>query len=269
MCVRALKIGAALIAAACLVALLLYSCSRETDAKIAVLMYHHIAENGDDSVTVSKNKLFEDLSYISENGFETVSIDELTDFVFGNGKLPKRAVMIVFDDGYRSNYTLAYPMLDNFGMKAAISVIGKRMGGGEEPLPHISWDEALEMERSGLVTVISHSYNMHSGADGSRFAVSALEGEGLAAFAEAFKADCKQMNSLIRSNLGHKPSAFAYPHGIWNDTAEKVLSDLGISVTFTTEAGINTVKKGCPETLRLLKRYNINESVDISKILER
>ena len=71
------------------------------------------------------------------------------------------------DDGYRSNYTKAYPVLKEKNMKALISIIGWSVGretmpGGIIPInPHCSWAELKEMQDSGLVEIGNHTYDMH------------------------------------------------------------------------------------------------------------
>ncbi len=268
--VSALVLGAVIFALIFFAVMFLWY--KHTDSiEVIVLMYHHVSNVGDDSVTVSQKKLEADFSYIAASGYNTVSVGDLISFVDGKSSLPERVLCVVFDDGYESNYTLAFPLLQKYGIKAAVSVIGSSVGKCIGALPHFNWQNAADMEASGLVTVISHTYDMHmdyeNGIQPYRPTAVPLIGENPKEFASVFRADYKQMTALMRSHLGHAPTAFAYPHGVWSETSEAVLSELEVQVTFISEAGMNTVVRGDPETLRLMKRYNINETVDIAEIL--
>jgi biofilm PGA synthesis lipoprotein PgaB len=87
--------------------------------------------------------------------------------------LPDRAVLITFDDGYRSLYTRVYPLLLAYKIPVVVALVGSWMEGqkretvrlGDNLVPGtdalISWDQAREMARSGLVEFASHSYDLH------------------------------------------------------------------------------------------------------------
>ena len=99
-----------------------------TDDKVElpIIMYHSIlrdtARAGD--YVVSPDALASDLDYLKSNGYETVTISDLIRYVDGLADLPKKPVMITFDDGHFNNYLYAYPLLKERNMTAVISVIG-------------------------------------------------------------------------------------------------------------------------------------------------
>lgn len=73
--------------------------------------------------------------------------------------LPQKAVLLTFDDGYVSNFTLALPLLREYGAKAAVSLITARIDEGTSGF--LSWDECREMAKSGLVEFASHTHDHH------------------------------------------------------------------------------------------------------------
>jgi len=82
--------------------------------------------------------------------------------------LPEKPILITFDDGYRSNYDLVYPILQEYGVKACISIIVLMP---DLPTDNFcTWGQLREMTASGLVEIGSHSYRLHNlGGDGGNF----------------------------------------------------------------------------------------------------
>ena len=83
----------------------------------------------------------------------------------------KKPVVITFDDGYLSNYQYAYPILKETGMVATIFVIGATVGNTEHykntnyPItPHFTFQQGAEMVASGIISIQSHTYDMHQWA---------------------------------------------------------------------------------------------------------
>ena len=111
------------------------------NTRLYVLMYHHIIPEGGkyNSWMVTDVRLREDLEWLSGHGYVTVLPSQLA----AGEPLPERAVMLTFDDGYRSNYDLAYPLLQKYQAKAAIAVMvfmPDNWAGG-----FLSWDMCREM----------------------------------------------------------------------------------------------------------------------------
>ena len=184
----------------------------------------------------------------------------------------------MFDDGYLSNYSLAFPVLFKHGAKATVCVIGSAVGHDRykdthrEIIPHFSWEQAGEMTSTGLVSIGSHTFDMHmhpeyEGGAVREYAVP-MSGESESDFEAAFRLDCERMSRLMTEKLGQQPLVFAYPHGVWDEISEQVLKEYGYRVTLTTEAGFNTVSVGNADCLYLLKRYSMNDSTDILDIIE-
>lgn len=91
------------------------------DLRLPVLMYHHVVYDWQEcnEMTVTAGRLERDLQWLAESGYEAVLPRELAE----GAPLPEKPVLITFDDGYRSNYELAYPLLQKYHTKAAIAVM--------------------------------------------------------------------------------------------------------------------------------------------------
>ena len=225
--------------------------------EVPVLLYHHIASQGD--YTVTPEKFRSDIKELLEAGYNPIFIDELYDYASGTGDLPDKPVLITFDDGYDSNWKYAFPILKEYNVKANIFVIGWSVGqaiskdGKTAIFPHFSWNKAKDMEDSGLVRICSHSYDMHDSG------VRKKDGVSYSEYIDQFKGDINKLGELIKSNLGHQCIAFAYPYGDYTYLADKLLEEMGYYATFTTVPGISTVVQGDLSSIRLMDRITMDQ----------
>lgn len=132
-------------------------------AKVAIFCYHEV-DRPNDAFAVSSGRLEAHLKYLKKEGYHFVTLNEYLAYTDGKLKLPDKSVMITFDDGYRSFYTKVYPLLKKYDVPAMLAIVTSWTDG--EGLPTdvravATWDELKEMEKSGLVTVVSHSHALH------------------------------------------------------------------------------------------------------------
>ena len=245
--------------------------------ELPVLIYHHFVEPGEptDAMKVTIDSFEAQIKALSENGYGAVDMLDLIAYVENGIELPEKPVLITFDDGYRSNITLAAPVLRKYGMKATVFVVGVSVGAdtykdtGVAITPHFTWEEALEY--SDVINLQSHTYDLHRSqeldGDKYRFAAVPAPGEDDAAYVKLFSEDIIKLKSELESNMGTELVAFAYPHGATHDIAEVVLSENGIYATFGTEEGYNTIVKGLPQSLRALKRFSVYSSTTPESLL--
>ena len=249
----------------------------ELTAKVPVLMYHHLTDGEQNSATITPALFREHMQALSDAGYQTVSLAELRAYVYEGAGLPDKPVLLTFDDGYESNYELAFPVLKEFGMKAAIFVIGSSVGKdtykdtGEPIHPHFSAAQAQEMTDSGLIEIQSHTYDMHQSATlepgVARESVEPLEGETEADFIAAMRDDFGKNRALIADMTGSAPFALAYPKGVYSELTQAVAVEEGIVVTLTSDPGVNTLVRGLPQSLLALRRNGVNEDVSVEQLL--
>src|SRR5437764_13161913 len=93
----------------------------KTTSTLRVLMYHKISDNGyNDYLTVPSTALEAQFKYLLQQGYSPVSFSDLVKHVRCGKTLPPKPVLITFDDGYRDNYAIMYPLLKKYGIKANI-----------------------------------------------------------------------------------------------------------------------------------------------------
>lgn len=250
-------------------------------ASVPVLMYHHIDEEGNDDVNISSELFEAQMAALAEEGYTAVFPDDLAAYVYEGKALPDKPVVITFDDGYLSNYEYAWPILEKYGMKATIFVIGSTIGNTEHykdtdyPItPHFSYEQGAEMVASGVISIQSHTYDMHQWApyedsDQPRENILALEGESEEDYRSLLSADCQKIRQVIQEGMGEASvHVMAYPSGQFDTLSQVTLLENGFDITFTTQVGSNTLIKGQPQSLLGLHRYNMNESVSVEQMLE-
>ena len=208
-----------------------------------VLMYHDVV--ADDAPcgpwSITESRFREDLQWLTDNGYAAMSVSELA----AGAALPKRAVLITFDDGYASNCTLALPVLREFGMKAVVSLIAGYIDAGKPGF--LTWDQCREMADSGFFEFGSHTYDCHSGG------IARTEGETQLQYGARVFADLQKSIDRIERELDRPVQYFAYPHGKQDPWSLDFLNE-HFAVTVTSERGVGDVSGGVHQ----LPRYNIN-----------
>ena len=99
---------------------------------INVLMYHHFDDTTNLGAVVAKDEFKKQIKYLKDNGYNTITVQELIDYKNGKIDLPEKPVLITSDDGYLSNYEFMYPILKENNMKATIFVIGDNIDNADE-----------------------------------------------------------------------------------------------------------------------------------------
>jgi len=182
---------------------------------IPVLNYHSIGPAKLNPWVVSTNRLNMDMKYLKENGFKSLSTDEFYDFMVKNKPVPKKSVLITFDDGYEDNYTNAFPILKKYNFKATIFVITDFVDKGKQFLTSA---QLKEMHRNGI-DIESHT-NLH-------------EKLGTCTYATQLKT-LKISKEYIEKTLHKSVRYLAYPQGNYNLYTLKALNAAGYKMAFTT-----------------------------------
>lgn len=242
-------------------------------AQVPVLMYHHLSDSN-----LTPERFEEQIAALAGAGYTSVTFDSLRNYVERGEELPENPIVITFDDGYLSNMELAFPILQQYGMKATIFPIGCSVGKvtykdtGVAMTPHFSVAQAQEMAASGVISFGSHGYDLHEveGRDPAPIRQGLLqrEDESEEEYAAFLREDCRKFNALMEPVLGGPAEVLAYPYGLYSTLGKIVLREMGICATVTTQPGTNTIIKGIPQSLFDLKRYNVDGAVTAEKLLE-
>lgn len=234
--------------------------SREAPISLPVIMYHSVCEKTPADYIVSPEQLDADLEWLKGHGFTAVSAQQLIAYTNGKGELPKKPVLITFDDGFYNNLSLALPLLEKYDMCAVVSIVGRYTDDYAPADPHadgysyLTWDDIAELAASGRIEIGSHTYDMHSNS-GGRQGCAKLSDETADEYAAILGADTGLLRTELIQHCGIAPAVFAYPFGALSRESLPVLRDSGILMTLTCREGMNLITRD-PDCLYGIFRYN-------------
>lgn len=255
----------------------------DRDYGAVVLMYHHIVEDDDfaggqyagNNAIISLGQFAEEMAYLAAHDYKTFTMSEAAGMLYNKLPFPEKSVIITFDDGYESNYLLAYPLLKKYDLKATVAAVVvstvQAEAGATQNIPHLTFAEMKEMQDSGLVEIGSHSYNGHgmivTDANGSqgKFFVSRMylaeEGrkETAAEYIERITQDLRRSKDVLESELGAPVNYFAYPYGVVDSDVINALNQNDFLVAVTTAAG--SINKNS-DPFRLNRR-NVDQNIGV------
>lgn len=226
---------------------------------LPIIMYHSVSPGTVNKDSITPREFENDLKYLKENGYESITMRELTDYIDGAGELPEKPVVLSFDDGYYNNYKYVYPLLQEYDTRIVMSVIVNSIDQfTEKPtqndgFTHITWYQLNEMLDSGYVEIQNHSYNLHKMGK-SRAGCAQGKSESLEDYNKVLSEDALKAQSRIYEMTGNMPSTFAYPYGKYNDNTVDIIKSLGFKATFSCDYGINLINKEGETDLFNMKR---------------
>jgi len=242
--------------------------------ELLILDYHQVLANEADmekaiaageenclSVGVFK----EDIRWLSEEGYAFILPSDLKKAVQGLEELPEKAVMLTFDHGYESFYTVVWPQLRELGAKGAVGVIGSEADHYSGSIPKevadakLNWNQIRQMVRSDAVEIISMGYDLAiDAAEWMQTAERDAEKKGVFGKfsdlfsllkpdisgkepvirqedADLYKAalydDLLTMDEKMRENLYLEAEALIYPKGFYSAEADVAAVKAGICMT--------------------------------------
>lgn len=254
--------------------------------ELTVISYHEIADKKNALIpqyAVSPTNFVRQMDWLKNNGYHFVSVDQVLAARTGKLPLPERAVLITFDDGYRSVYTNAFPILKLFDAPAVIAVVGSWLeptsgevvnfdGRSVSREEMLSWAQIKEMTDSGLVEVGSHTYGLHDGISANPqgnmepavttrvYSPNSKSYEAEDQYKKRLYNDLKKNNDLLRDHGIRAPRVIAWPYGSYNIEARVIAEKLGMPIGLTLDDGPNTVSTPLWSLRRILVESNMQLS---------
>jgi peptidoglycan/xylan/chitin deacetylase (PgdA/CDA1 family) len=172
---------------------------------VPVLSYHQFGQSKG-KTTVTPEMFHAQMAYLKAHDYRVIPLSDLLDFLNGKQALPRRAVVITIDDGYKSAYTIAYPILKKYGFPATLFVYSDFIGSHNG----LNWQEMREMVASKLIDIQPHS-KTHLNLNLRE----ALEDD--TAYVQRVEKEISTPLQQIQTHFGLPIHTFAYPYGETND----------------------------------------------------
>lgn len=201
------------------------------DKGIPVLLYHHLLHDEENvnyrnSSTIPVSQFQEEMQWLKKNGYTTISTNQLESYLNKEIQLPAKVVVITFDDGLKSNYQYAYPILKELGFTATNFIItarttAERTDFDPNRLQYLSQPELEEMQN--VYFYEGHTHDLHR----MLFYKSLV----LVSPRDEVKNDLLLNKQILSANH------FAYPYGQYNIDTINLLKEVGFTMAFTTSPG--------------------------------
>ena len=198
-----------------------------TSPGVPVLNYHQIEDKDGNPLTLYCDQFDQQMAYLAEEGYHTITLDEMMDAAENGTPLPEKPVVITLDDGYVDNYEYAYPILKKYGFKATIFLINDFTGVYPN---YLTWEQIHEMQDSGLIDFESHTMT-HAN-------LSELTSR------DELHHEIADSREALSKKLGKEIDYIAYPGGRVTDAVEEVTRDAGYRGGFTVHYGLSTPTEG-------------------------
>lgn len=195
---------------------------------IPVLVYHRFGDDCDSPLCMPARVFERQMRYLKENGYHSVTPDELLAFLQYREPLPRQSVWITMDDGYRSTYKVAYPILKKYGFTATMFIYTDFV---EASRLAITWAQLREMRTDGF-SIGSHSMT-HSDITKLR------AGESTEAFIARVRRELGESKKIIDQKLGQDTIALAYPFGYYDRRAINLTHEAGYRLAASVRRGGN------------------------------
>jgi peptidoglycan/xylan/chitin deacetylase (PgdA/CDA1 family) len=213
---------------------------------IPILEYHDVAYVKHWPWALLPGQFASEMEFLKDHGFHTVSLMQVYDAYKYGTKLPSHPVVITFDDGHVSNYTIAYPILKKDGFVATEFMVTKAIN----KKGFLSAQDLLTMQNSGVFAIECHTVNHPYLA---RVPLSRVRYE------------LTRSKEILTKLLGRPVLFFAYPYGSYNAAVVKEVAKAGFLMAVTSNHGYaNPVIDG-PLTLR---RMSIHEGLSLQKFAQ-
>jgi peptidoglycan/xylan/chitin deacetylase (PgdA/CDA1 family) len=208
-----------------------------TPAHIPVLMYHKVSTNLADEPDHTLIHLFrfeEQMKYLADNGYTTVDLYDLKEYMEGKLSLPDKSVVITFDDGWKTIQN-ALPVLKKHKLKATFFIVLEYV---ENAYPaFVTWPELSEIAANRDFEVGCHS-STHPWVPGNNL-VSWIEGKTPNRSRNDVLAEIAGAKKTMEERLQRPIVHYAWPSGWYNEELLAIARDSGFITTVTTDLGLN------------------------------
>ena len=206
--------------------------------RVSIIGYHDLAENlPETEMRMHTSKFRKQMEAIRQLGIKVITLEEFTAWKKGQATLPAKSILITFDDGWKSVYTEAFPVLKEFKFPFTIFLYKNYVDGGGRALTSAM---VQEMVAAGGVSIGSHSVSHPY-----PLTVKSFRKKGENVFDQFLRKEMGESKWFLESKFpGSKVTTYAFPGGFYTQEMLKLGDEFGYDFMFTVVAG--KVKKSLP-----------------------
>ncbi|MDC0426766.1 polysaccharide deacetylase family protein [Pelagibacteraceae bacterium] len=205
------------------------------DKGIIVLMYHRFEENKYPSTNIKIADFVKHLNLIKKNQLQFIHPNDFETSLLNKKKDKK--ILLTIDDGFKSFYNQAWPILKRDKIPFILFVNTREVG----TKGYMSWDQIKEISKEKFAHIGNHSYS-------HEYLIDMTDQEIIE--------DINKATSDFKNNLGYNSSFFSYPFGEYSNNFKVIIKNLGFKYAFGQHSGVVDETKDFYE----LPRFPINET---------
>lgn len=212
--------------------------------KILILLYHRLLSreenlskiNSEDRVYLLKEEEFiKQLEYLHSEKWNTISVEQLLESLKNKTSLPEKSLIISFDDGNQTDYTIAFPLLEKYGFKATFFLTSDSI----DKSGHLSKSQILKMSMVGM--------DLGTHGKTHKFLSTLSENE--------LKAELLESKKLLEEITGKKIELLSLPGGYHGSKVKEISRKLGYKGICTSKFGLNENNTDPFELKRISLRF--------------
>jgi peptidoglycan/xylan/chitin deacetylase (PgdA/CDA1 family) len=217
----------------------------KSGVRVPVLMYHYIrvASSKDHqayALSVSPANFAMQMGYLHEHDFHPVTMRQLDQALLEQQPLPTKPIVLTFDDGYRDFYTVAAPILREYGFTATAYIPTQLIN----TRGYMTWAEVSELDAAGFEMGAHTEFHVD-----------------LAVMSEQrAKLEITGSKAQLEQELGHPVVDFCYPYGTYTPNVIKWVKEAGFWSATTTQPG----KVHVPARMFDMTRVRVNGGVTLT-----
>ena len=202
---------------------------QDDGVRVSVLGYHDFAEDlPETAMRIHPSKFRKQMEAIQQLGIKVISLAEFTAWKIGNGEIPKNSIMITFDDGWKSVYTDALPILKEFGFPYTVFLYKNYVDGGGKALTQAMITEMVATGATIGSHSVSHPYPL---------TVKNYQKKGADIYDAYLRKEIGESKRFLESKFPVKVSAYAYPGGYFTEEMIKIGKEFHYDFMFTVLPG--------------------------------
>ena len=206
--------------------------SLEDDTRVTVLGYHDFSATKEATeMLMPTGKFRRQMQAIKDLGLNVISLEDFTAWKRGEKNIEDRSVLITIDDGWKSVYTDAFPILKEMGFPFTVFLYTNYIDGGQNALTTAM---IREMQKHGC-SIGSHSISHPYPAT-----VKEKRAKGESTFLKYLREEMGQSRKKLEQKFGGNISCYAYPGGFVTGEMLPIASELGYECLFTVLPGKTT-----------------------------